>query len=155
MKKTIHDIVEYGTLEELKELLKQGADINNIDDDFRATPLHRAISRRQNEKALYLLEQGADTTIQAIEGDTPLHYAAEYNNIIVAKAILEKDTKSLHIANKNGQQPLRIAIGNANKSPFPMVELFLQKGADKNHGYNLEMVKMLNIDELTKLFERY
>lgn len=155
MEDTIHDMIYNNNIEEIKSMLKNGTDINEKDDEFGATPLHRAITRGHNEIALFLIEQGADTTLQDKEGYTPLHYTAEYGNIIVAKAILEKNTASLHMENKYCERPLYRAVRNAKKEPFPMVTLFLEKGADKTHGTVLEWVKIYNINELTKLFERY
>ena len=48
--------------------------------------------------------------MQNKEGYTPLHYAAEYNMYNVAKTILEKTPKVIHIENKHEKQPLWIAV---------------------------------------------
>ena len=139
-------------------MFKEGVDINQK-DDFGYTPLQAAIANAHENRALLLLEQGADGAIQDKNGFTPLHYAYEYSMINVAKKIIEKNPKALNIQNKYGNQPLWTAIMNV-EIPVEHLEFLLQKGADKNHKNNAQespynLALSYNIDELTKIFKGY
>jgi len=155
MKFDILYIAEYGTLDEMKEAIKEGIDINIKDEVEGVTPLMGAIAYENTEMALLLLENGANVIAQDKEGYNPLHYAAIYNNLTVAQAILEVSTDPLHMEDGHNSQPLYRALRNACEEPFEMIKLFLDKGADKNHGSLSDWLKIYDIDELTKLFERY
>ncbi|WP_320033440.1 ankyrin repeat domain-containing protein [Halarcobacter sp.] len=142
MEDTIYDIVEFGTLEELKELLEQGTDINEKDDDLNYTALHCAIANEKDRMALFLIEQGIDTTLQDENGFTPLHYAAEYNKLDIAKAILEKNSRSLFIEDKYGNQPLWTVVVQTTLKTYTdkenkLIQLFLKFHADVNHKNNV------------------
>ena len=155
MKDTIHNIARGNKIDKMKKLLKKGIDINERDDEFGNSPLMTAIAERNEEMALLLIENGADVMVQNKERYNALHYAAIYNNLAVAQAILEISTNPLHAEDMHKSQPLYRALRNACKEPFTMIKLFLDKGADKNHGSLSEWLKIFDIEELTKLFERY
>lgn len=152
----IHDIARKNLIQEMKDLIDQGVNINSKDDDFGYTPLHAAISEEHNEISLLLIENGADIRAQDSEGLTPLHYAAEYDVLSVADAILKKNPEVLHIEDKHGNQPLAIAV-RKSKAPDNMVKLFLKHGADKDHkniygNSPFDLVKKFNDEEFYKLF---
>lgn len=158
MKHTIFELAENGLNNELKQMIKEGVDINQK-DDFGYTLLHYAISNNHEDTALLLLNNGANCTVQDNNGATPLHYAYEYGMTNVAKAIVEKNPKALIIKDKYGNQPLWTAVMNA-EIPIEHIEFLLQKGADKNNKNKsgkspYDLVKSYNIDDFTKLFEKY
>ncbi len=155
MKFDILHIAEYGTLNEMKEAIKEGSDINIEDKDEGGTSLMGAIAYENTDIALFLINNGADVMAQDNEDYNALHYAAMHNNLAVAQAILEVSTDPLHVEDIHKSQPLYRALRDACEEPFEMIKLFLDKGADKNHGNLSEWIKIYNIDELTKLFERY
>ena len=155
MKDTIHDIAWGNKIDKMKKLLKKGIDINERDDEFGNSPLNTAIAKRNEEMALLLIENGADVTLQDNIGYTSLHYAAQSNFLAVAEAVLKISKKPLHMEDKYGSQPLYRALRDTCKPPFSMIKLFLDNGADKNHGSLSEWLKIYDIEELTKLFERY
>lgn len=63
----------------VQELVEHGANVDEL-DDVGSTPLHWAASGRFDRVA-YLLEQGADVSIQKSDGKTPLDVARKYSDI--------------------------------------------------------------------------
>ena len=55
----LHDAMQSGNLERVKEEIARGASVNQP-DQMGATPLHDAAWSGNREIALYLLEHGAD-----------------------------------------------------------------------------------------------
>jgi ankyrin repeat protein len=71
-----------GNIEEIKNLIEQGADIN-APGQFGDTPLHKAADSRQLETAKILLENGADVNaINVYHKHTPLHHAFSQNKLL-------------------------------------------------------------------------
>jgi len=137
MTNNIFDLVEENRIDEVKKLLKEKIDINKK-DKFGYTPLHIAITNKHEDMAVLLLKNGADPSIQDKDGFTSLHYAAEYNMLKVAKRIIEKNPRILHIENKYGNQPLWVALHNAtlakNAGKYDeMLKLLVSSNADINH----------------------
>ena len=66
-----------GHLEEVKKLVEQGAEINNIDNVIFWTPLHRAAQRGYYEIVNYLIEKGANVNAKSNKNETPLHIASQ------------------------------------------------------------------------------
>ena len=141
----LHISAYLGDLAWVKNLVKQGADINAY-DVFGRTPLFVAAKRRQREMVEFLIDKGADINSQNERSSvlTPLHASVKGLNtpcinrfypivLLPQKQVTEKSTKSKpHIA-----------------------ELLIAKGADvnaKDYGgntplhysyYNEEIRKML------------
>lgn len=78
-----------GMLEEAKEFLKQGADINGT-DAFGQTPLHGAAQWGNVAIVEFLVEQGAKINVQTHEGITPLDLAKKYYHLKVADYLEEQ-----------------------------------------------------------------
>ena len=158
MKKDIYDIAEENELDKMKELIKKNIKINEK-NKFGWTPLHLAVSNNNEEMALLLLEHGADGSIQDNDGFTSLHYSIIYNMLNIAKVILEKTPKVLHLENKYGNQPLWVAVMNGEIPP-EFITYLLKNGADKDHkNINnfspFDLAKEYNIKEFTSLFDGY
>ena len=85
------------TLDEFRELIKLGANVN-IQDAFGRTPLHCITIK---EKIKILIESGANINIQNKNGDTPLHFTSSEEKI----KILLKAGADLTIKNKEGLTP--------------------------------------------------
>jgi len=72
----LHLAAVSGDLEEVRELLEKGADVNAKDEEGR-TPLHWAAGNGYVEVARLLIEHGADVNAKESRyGDTPLDLAA-------------------------------------------------------------------------------
>ncbi|WP_299874446.1 ankyrin repeat domain-containing protein [uncultured Cocleimonas sp.] len=157
MKLDICDTAEQNMLKEMKKHIKNKEDINKR-NNYGHVPLLLAIIRGHEEMALLLLEHGADPTLKDNHGLNALHISAQEQMNNVAKIIIGKSPESLYVECKHGAQPLWYAVHNA-KRPFDIIKLFLEKGADKDHGENgstaFDRAKDYNIDEVVALFDGY
>ncbi len=80
--------VQYGTPEQAKFLIKNGADINAKDWDWN-TLLHKAIEENNIKIVQFLIENGADINVENSFDQTPWQIANDYGNQEIME-ILEK-----------------------------------------------------------------
>lgn len=80
----------------------------NAIDILGSTALHYVSSWADSAAVADFISKGADSTIQNIYGDTPLHIACRENNLDVVKALMKsKDIyKAFFMVNKNNRTPL-------------------------------------------------
>lgn len=71
----LHDMAQTGDLNKAKLLIKYGADINVIDEEYQSTPLGMAARWGHIEMVNYLLKQGADVNKAGAPWSTPLAWA--------------------------------------------------------------------------------
>ncbi|MDQ7825876.1 MAG: ankyrin repeat domain-containing protein [Candidatus Eremiobacteraeota bacterium] len=152
----LHLAVKSGTIKNVKELLKNGKDVNSIDelwrtplyyapsreiaqcladrgarmdisDIFAMSPLSHAIYYRRNALADYLLEKGAKQ-FPTLDGWLPLHYAALRGNVKIAKSLI-KQGADIEARDSAGSTPLIIS---ALHGTGEVSELLIMSGADIN-----------------------
>ena len=125
----IEELDNGGSMEMLHLLLKNGADVNGWDSDHQATPLLMAMFRNNKEVMRMLLEAGADPNAVGAEGDSPLRWAAENDDLEMAKLFLQfgADKTINKFGGFSRSTPLGLAAGNLS---IPMIELLLNAGAD-------------------------
>ncbi|MDR1382842.1 MAG: ankyrin repeat domain-containing protein [Planctomycetaceae bacterium] len=101
--------VEKGSLDEVKILVSQGADVKTP-NNYGWTPLHVAAFTNSNVDVFkFLIEKGADVNAKTNNGATPIHRAAKYNpNIAVLKFLIDKGA-DVNATNKDGKTPLELA----------------------------------------------
>jgi uncharacterized protein len=131
----LHRIARLNLLQELRDSAASGIDLNAV-DEFGSTPLHYSVAHKNVDVALELVRLCADVTAQNREGQTALHSAVEYGLYDVAEAIVTKDRRVIHIADKHGNEPLWTAAFNA-RGHYEFVELLLRCGADATHTNNV------------------
>ena len=70
----LHFAADEGDLDQVKELVEKGHDVNAFDEDLSCTPLHYAVRGGHIEVVKYLLSVGADVNAheEAKIGETPL-----------------------------------------------------------------------------------
>ncbi|XP_062990125.1 ankyrin repeat domain-containing protein 26-like [Elgaria multicarinata webbii] len=97
----------------------------NICDNDKRSPLMKAVQCQQEFCAIYLLEHGADPTLEDTDNNTALHFAACNSSISIAKHLLEHKAH-IEAQNTDGSTPLIVAVAENNRE---MVEFLLKKGA--------------------------
>jgi len=78
-----------GNTEQVKELLNQGAEINQRDENGR-TALMFAVINRHYDTMKVLLEHGADVNAKSNQGGTALMAAALAGDLRMVRALLDK-----------------------------------------------------------------
>ena len=144
----IHEAVEAGNIEVVKQAIAAGKDVNSEDECCGATPLHYATRWGRKEIAELLIAKGADVNAKAKYGDTPLHGAIYANGtyleetgrkemieLLIAKGADVNNDKG---SSFQGETPLHAAVWNYRKE---VVELLIANGADVNAGYKNEHSK--------------
>jgi ankyrin repeat protein len=71
----LHYMASEGEMAKARLLVKYGADVNAIDDEYRSTPLGLAARRGHLEIARFLMESGADVNLAGAPWATPLAWA--------------------------------------------------------------------------------
>ena len=90
--------------------------------------LVEAVKSGHRDLARSLLQQKVDVNASQFDGTTPLHWAAQRDDVETA-ALLVSAGAGANVSNEFGVTPLSIACVNANAA---MVDLLLRSGADPN-----------------------
>jgi ankyrin repeat protein len=127
----IHRAVASGDIAVVRQLLIQGADVNapirskeSVNSNWGDTPLHMAGADGQEQIAKLLIEYGADVNRRNDRGNTPLHRAVVFPNVM--KVLLDAGAQ-VDIADVQGRTPLHWAsMGIATAS----AQMLIDHGAD-------------------------
>jgi len=114
---SIHDAVEKGNIEAVRQHLAAGVDVNAKDDQLGMTPLHFAAANGQKEVVEHLLAKGADINAKSGEGETPLHRAARWYNDETVKLLIDKGA-NVNAKDNEGETPLGLVGGLAGVTTF-------------------------------------
>ncbi|XP_012144276.1 uncharacterized protein LOC100882592 isoform X1 [Megachile rotundata] len=120
--------LEEGNLENLKDCLKKGADINARDINSWTT-LHFAARGSSSEIIKFILDHNFNPNIKDINGQNPLHIAAAHDRKNIVQFFIQKTDLYIDDKDNNGKTPLHIAAENGNKDA---VEILLQNNANTN-----------------------
>lgn len=107
LNRVFFNLVKENTTEREKKLLKafflENTDINYQSvEDTNNTPLHTAMLNSNEELVIFLIENGADTTIRNYEGMTPLDYIGTLSSsdklkvLLLGIKVIEDDNVLLH-----------------------------------------------------------
>lgn len=124
--KSIFDVARTGTVEEVKELIKQDPDVINQTNESGFTPLILACYRGNVEVAKFLIDNVKDINYRSGDGTALSGLAVKYNKDLV-EYLLNKNADP-NIADANGATPLFWAVKFGNKE---LAELLLKHKADK------------------------
>ncbi|XP_056643272.1 putative ankyrin repeat protein RF_0381 [Diorhabda sublineata] len=104
----IHLAADYGRLDFLNYFQELEVDLN-LTDKFNNTALHRAISSREVEAALFLIEQGANINKLNSDGNSPLNLSLKFGFTIITNSLIERGAR-LNDKNVFGWTPLHFAV---------------------------------------------
>ena len=94
----LHESIQHGLVQCVKELILRGADIN-AKNEMNESPLHVAVRLDKVSIVKILLQYGADVTCQKPTLETPLHIASarglEMVEMLISKGA-KIDAKDLH-----------------------------------------------------------
>lgn len=123
----IFKAVENNNLEELKDILSEGEDINSINAS-RSTPLHIAVNMDNIEIVKLLIE--SDANINAIDKshDTPLHISSRKGDLEIAKLLIESGA-DINARSDFDYTPLHSATAFDN---LEIVKILVSSGANIN-----------------------
>lgn len=143
-----HELIQlakYGTLEQVKKAIQEGADINYL-ENLRFTPIASATLRGDLPMVKWLVENGADIR-RRFDGVYLVVYAVKQPNVEVLSYLLEQGI-AVNAKNVFGINPLNMAIYN-NRLDY--VKLLLTHGYQlKNAYYALLYSVMLPDSEITQ-----
>ena len=136
--------LHYALLHENKDMVRilaeKGADVNiEIKSEKKGiiSPLAYFTWQNNSDISKILLANGADVNFKTKDGETPLHFAAENQDLAMVKSLIEKGA-DINAKTKDGTTPLHEVLGydkfEGAKSydKVEIVKLFVKKGADIN-----------------------
>jgi ankyrin len=124
----LHWAVYNGDAQQVRELIKAGADVN-ARNDYGATPLTEAAETGNTDIIGQLLKAGADPESSNDDGQTALMILARTSNIAAAELLLKHRAKVDAAEKWRGQTALMWAA--AERQP-EMVKLLIRHGASVN-----------------------
>ena len=77
---SIHDAVEKGNIEAVKQHIAAGTDVNAKGGVIGGTPLHGAVTFGHKEIVELLIAKGADVNAKGVDGITPLDLATTFRH---------------------------------------------------------------------------
>lgn len=123
----LHGAAQNGPLELVKLLVSKGAKVNAVDKEF-SMPLAKAVQADNLEIAKFLLEHGADKTIN--HADTEFQTAIFKARSAKMAQLLIANGANVSESDKKGLSVLLHAV--ANHLDFDLLKVLLQNGADIN-----------------------
>lgn len=122
-----------GNAERVRELLRQGVDVNARDERERWTPLQKAANKGHEQIVKLLLDAKADTEVHTefmgSPDKTALHLAAQQGHAAVIKMLLDGGAQINAVDASGKTMPLHEAVA-ANH--VESIDLLLTRGADVN-----------------------
>jgi ankyrin repeat protein len=89
----LHDMAQKGFIDKAELLIKHGADINPIDEEYKSTPLGMAVRWGHVEMIKYLLSKNADVNKAGAAWATPLAWAKKKGHTAIEKILTDAGAK--------------------------------------------------------------
>jgi ankyrin repeat protein len=123
------EAVRRGDAEQVRTLLRQGADVNAALGDGM-TALHWAAQNGDAELARVLVQAGANVHVGTRIGRyTPLHLAAQAGRAEAVKVLLDANSRPNAVTTNSGVTPLHLAAASGDPGA---ISALLARGADVN-----------------------
>lgn len=105
--------IKCGRLDVCRSLVRQGADVTDVESNCSWTLLHAASSKGSMDIVIFLLKKGATKHINARtnRGDTACHLAARCGFTPVVKILLRAGS-NINVKNRKGRNVMEEAIAN-------------------------------------------
>jgi ankyrin repeat protein len=138
----IFDAISYGTADDLRTLIENGTDVNQLNGwqigrpelygTYGLTPLQVAARDSADpEKFRLLLNAGAQIEPVKYEDDTPFELILKKNKIELVKLFIDAGA-NIHRIDKWGMTPLEYAASHSRDTAI--LRLLIEKGADIHKG---------------------
>lgn len=98
-----------GNLSLVKKLTENGARIDQPGGIFQQTPLHSALSMKDDAIGLYLMQKGANCKAKNIRGDTPVHLAVQHGKNNLLRLMANGIGIETNVPDHLGLQPVHLA----------------------------------------------
>jgi len=105
----LKDAARLGNIEDVKQHLEAGADVNTKDKTFEWTPLQWAVFNGHKEVAVLLIGKGAHVNTMDERGHTPLHSAVQKSRKEIAELLIT-NAADINRVDKAEGTPLDVAI---------------------------------------------
>lgn len=89
----LHNMSQKGDIQKAELLLKYGAGIDPVEEEYQSTPLGMAARWGQTEMVDYLIKQGADTSKAGAAWATPLAWAQKKKHVDIEEMLLTAGAK--------------------------------------------------------------
>ena len=89
----LHDMVHESDIRKAELLLRHGASINVIDDEYQSTPLGFAVRWGNADMVDFLLENGADPNLSGATWSTPLSWARKKDHGAIEEKLIKSGAK--------------------------------------------------------------
>lgn len=127
----LHVAIQFQLYEITAYYISRGMVIDEVDKDGK-TPLMWAALRVFNvDMTRLLVNMGASLSVVDIDNNTALHHAAQANNILSMKVLIESGAQ-LHSVNKDDKTPYMLAVENQNKYGISLLSEKQKKNSPKN-----------------------
>ncbi|MBD3170229.1 MAG: hypothetical protein GF307_12155 [candidate division Zixibacteria bacterium] len=122
----IHNVIEEGNLDQVKELLESNPDLINATYNYGQSVMHAAAYSGHIEIVKYLIEKGADVNARSGQNSNPLHGAAYYGHEDIVKLLIENGAE-VDNPNAYDYRPMLSACAGGHLN---IVKMLIDAGAD-------------------------